>query len=246
MMSPTRLELLEVLSDLSEQFPEVRLGQLISNLATLAKGPQVEAIWDVEDKELLEAAKRQLEIFRMNDHDLDTDKRMLEIFPKIRVVKVADAFLFSACKLFDNRSDVIDWFYPFYANLAFSIELYLKSYIVEDDLIPIYMSVNQIFLKPIKKHKLEKIYQKIDDVVKKELNEKFSNSNLSEKFINLYNALSQFSNVFIEARYPFEKIGLKNGCVSDIFLIAQFMKGAIYEIGEFIKDNKTNKYSKRC
>ena len=64
MISQTRLELLEALSKLSEQLPEVRLGQLISNLATLAKGPQVEAIWDAEDKELLEAAKKQLEVFR--------------------------------------------------------------------------------------------------------------------------------------------------------------------------------------
>jgi hypothetical protein len=64
MMSETRRELLKVLSELSEQCPEVRLGQLIANLATLAKGPQAEAIWDVEDDELLEAARRQLEVFR--------------------------------------------------------------------------------------------------------------------------------------------------------------------------------------
>lgn len=67
MMSNTRLELLAALSDLSEQFPEVRLGQLVSNLATFAKGPQTEAIWDVEDKELLEAAKQQLTVFRSHD-----------------------------------------------------------------------------------------------------------------------------------------------------------------------------------
>jgi len=64
MMTKTRLELLEVFSELSEQFPEVRLGQLISNLATFAKGPQIAAIWDAEDKELLEAAKKRLEILR--------------------------------------------------------------------------------------------------------------------------------------------------------------------------------------
>ena len=67
MMSQIRLELLEALGELSEQFPEVRLGQLVNNLATLAKGPQVEAIWDVEDKELLEAAKQQLAVFRSRD-----------------------------------------------------------------------------------------------------------------------------------------------------------------------------------
>ena len=64
MMSETRQELLRVLSELSEEYPQARLGQLVSNLATLAKGPTVEAIWDAEDEELLAAAKRQLKIFR--------------------------------------------------------------------------------------------------------------------------------------------------------------------------------------
>lgn len=64
MTNETRQELLRVLGELSEQCPEVRLGQLIANLGTLAKGPTVEAIWDVEDEELLEAARRQLAVFR--------------------------------------------------------------------------------------------------------------------------------------------------------------------------------------
>ena len=63
--SETRQELLRVLSELGEEYPQARLGQLVSNLATLAKGPTVEAIWDAEDEELLEAAKRQLKIFRI-------------------------------------------------------------------------------------------------------------------------------------------------------------------------------------
>lgn len=53
-----------MLSELSEEYPQARSGQLVSNLAILAKGPSVEAIWDAEDEELLEAAKRQLKIFR--------------------------------------------------------------------------------------------------------------------------------------------------------------------------------------
>lgn len=64
MTNETRRELLRVLDELSAQCPDVRLGQLITNLATLAKGPTVEAIWDAEDEELLQAARRQLEIFR--------------------------------------------------------------------------------------------------------------------------------------------------------------------------------------
>jgi len=64
MTNETRRELLRVLDELSAQFPDVRFGQLLANLATLAKGPTVEAIWDAEDEELLQAARRQLEIFR--------------------------------------------------------------------------------------------------------------------------------------------------------------------------------------
>jgi hypothetical protein len=63
-MTNIRPELLQVLTELSEECPEMRLGQLIANLATLAKGAAVEAIWDVEDNELLSAARRQLEFFR--------------------------------------------------------------------------------------------------------------------------------------------------------------------------------------
>ncbi len=64
MTSETRRELLRVLDELSTQCPDVRFGQLIANLATLANGPSVEAIWDTEDEELLQAAKRQLAILR--------------------------------------------------------------------------------------------------------------------------------------------------------------------------------------
>lgn len=70
MMSQTRRDLLQVLSELSEQCPEVRLGQLIANLGTLAKGPTVEAIWDVEDGEILEAARQQLAVFRARLSDV--------------------------------------------------------------------------------------------------------------------------------------------------------------------------------
>ena len=66
MTDKTRSELLERLTNLSEHYPDVRLGQLICNLATLAKGPQVESIWDTEDKELLKAAQQQLAVLAVS------------------------------------------------------------------------------------------------------------------------------------------------------------------------------------
>jgi hypothetical protein len=61
-MNPAvRQELLRVLSELGEQTPDVRFGQLLANLSYMARSFTAEAIWDVEDTELLEAAKVHLE-----------------------------------------------------------------------------------------------------------------------------------------------------------------------------------------
>ena len=64
MSSPVRQEVLQVLAELSEICPEVRLGQLIANLSYLARGLSNESIWDMEDEELLEAARKHLQEWR--------------------------------------------------------------------------------------------------------------------------------------------------------------------------------------
>lgn len=63
----TRDELLRLLSDLSSEAPDLRLGQLVANLATLANGPNVEAIWDAEDADLVAAARRLLDHYRQRN-----------------------------------------------------------------------------------------------------------------------------------------------------------------------------------
>jgi len=64
MMLNPRIRLFDVLSELARICPEVRVGQLVTNLAYLAKGPSVEAAWDVEDEELLAAAESHLRALR--------------------------------------------------------------------------------------------------------------------------------------------------------------------------------------
>lgn len=59
-----RQEVLKLLAELSEVAPEVRLGQLMANLSYLARGLSKEAIWDMEDEELLEAARKHLEAWQ--------------------------------------------------------------------------------------------------------------------------------------------------------------------------------------
>lgn len=53
-------ELLAYLAELRRAWPEVRFGQLIANLAVVARGTESGAVWDMEDEELLAAAKWQL------------------------------------------------------------------------------------------------------------------------------------------------------------------------------------------
>lgn len=55
-----RDELLRVLSGFSEHAPELRFGQLIANLAFLARASGPTDVWEVEDDELLEAARGHL------------------------------------------------------------------------------------------------------------------------------------------------------------------------------------------
>jgi hypothetical protein len=64
MVDPVRRDVLQVLAELSEVVPEVRLGQLMANLSYLARGLTNEAIWEMEDEELLAAAREHLEQWR--------------------------------------------------------------------------------------------------------------------------------------------------------------------------------------
>ena len=63
MTNAARQELLFVLAELSAACPEMRFGQLVANLSTLARGLSAEGLWDAEDTELLEAAQKQLAYF---------------------------------------------------------------------------------------------------------------------------------------------------------------------------------------
>jgi hypothetical protein len=56
MKTQTRAELLAAIQELSERYPEWRLGQLVSNVAGWADRDT----WDIEDEQLLEAASTHL------------------------------------------------------------------------------------------------------------------------------------------------------------------------------------------
>ena len=56
MITTTRRELLQQITKLSELAPDMRLGQLIANLAAMDGTPWDETLWELEDEKLLCAA----------------------------------------------------------------------------------------------------------------------------------------------------------------------------------------------
>jgi hypothetical protein len=60
-------QLLQAIAELRSLFPEWRLGQLIANLATAAGAADAAAIWDIEDDQLLAAARRLVDRNRARD-----------------------------------------------------------------------------------------------------------------------------------------------------------------------------------
>ena len=53
-------DILRALVELVDHTPDIRFGQLIANLAVIARGATPEAVWDREDDELLEAVKSHI------------------------------------------------------------------------------------------------------------------------------------------------------------------------------------------
>jgi hypothetical protein len=61
MTTATRDDLLSAMQELRALFPDWRMGQLVANLTQAAGRDREGAIWDVEDDELLAAARRLIE-----------------------------------------------------------------------------------------------------------------------------------------------------------------------------------------
>jgi hypothetical protein len=62
MITPERREILRLLEPLSELAEDMRFGQLVSNLVTLAGGADAGAIWDIEDADLLPAVRKLVDV----------------------------------------------------------------------------------------------------------------------------------------------------------------------------------------
>ncbi|CAN5524503.1 hypothetical protein BH11PLA2_BH11PLA2_22040 [soil metagenome] len=65
MTTEIKTEAIEALIELSQRYPHWRLGQLLANVAGWAD----RSVWDLEDDEFLEAARRHLDKNTVNSGD---------------------------------------------------------------------------------------------------------------------------------------------------------------------------------
>lgn len=158
--------------------------------------------------------------------------------PKAHIVAAADAFAKTGEIILEQRPSGYDWPYPFIVNVALAIELYLKSYLAEDDLVPCHTSEDGLilymgFIKCLsREHKFSHLYKQLPENIKVLLEAEFGCCELASRYASLEDALTQFSNVFVEARYPYEKGNSKVCCLTDLGNISKFLKLAILRIGE--------------
>ena len=59
-MTAARTTLIRLLERVSQLDDDVRFGQLIANLASMAAGPWEQTLWDVEDEQLVETLQQLL------------------------------------------------------------------------------------------------------------------------------------------------------------------------------------------
>ena len=50
----------DALQELRKIYPDWRFGQMVANVSIWAKGPNAEAVWDVEDEEFLAALEEHI------------------------------------------------------------------------------------------------------------------------------------------------------------------------------------------
>ena len=72
MIEPNRQELLRLIEEMSIACPEYRFGQLVLNLALLAREDGDSHVWHMEDEEFVEAARKHLSDWNAG-HNASTD-----------------------------------------------------------------------------------------------------------------------------------------------------------------------------
>ncbi|HFG1859814.1 hypothetical protein VCS12_14920 [Vibrio cholerae] len=139
------------------------------------------------------------------------------------VYRSAKEFL-AICELAEKQAVEITLFhYAYNANLAFSIELFLKS-MNSQTKSKVIMEVGSATLSKdftkclVRDHKLSTLFDSLDSNVQRKLNESFAFHRCNISFGVLQDVLIELDSSFTQNRYSFEKAGLNAGNNPELLL----------------------------
>ena len=149
------------------------------------------------------------------------------------VYRSATEFL-SLCELAEKQSvEISSFHYAYNANLAFSIELYLKSLIASSRVVltcevgnaKLYSDFSEV---GIKKHELYVVFTKLQTQVQYQLCQEFSKHQCNISCRSLTEVLRLLDRAFVDSRYSFENGGNFLGNDPELLLwTARFFKRTV-------------------
>ncbi|MHA2937358.1 hypothetical protein ACXJY6_03570 [Vibrio sp. RC27] len=133
------------------------------------------------------------------------------------------------CQVAEIHSvEIYDYKYAYNANLAFSIELFLKSIdAISEDRLVLEVGDAQIFKSftksNLKGHRLSQLFSKLGDTTQSLLDRAFESSKWNLGIQSLLEVLELLDNAFIDNRYSYENAAIHLGNDPELLLAtAQF------------------------
>lgn len=156
--------------------------------------------------------------------------------PSVPVYRVGVGFMRTAELLFHDNPTDFDWVYPFIANASFSIELFLKSCLAEDEytefkfgvsgdeknLASWFRYVKSNVSAESKTHNLTELFGKLSEKRKAKIRAEYEKTAMSQKYPKMGSLLNDLNGLFEAARYGYSRPDLLPKNISIIIDSARF------------------------
>jgi predicted transcriptional regulator len=147
--------------------------------------------------------------------------------PDLRVWRTANEYQEVASLCNDHRKIWVGA-----VNAALAIEIYLKSFLSEEVLIPIDGGISQSFKETERGHDLLTLYEKIPTDLQNELCRQYALINSNSPLPKL---LDKHKDTFLHARYVYEKNDkLKKSIGNDIIFLAEELREVVLHVAEAV------------
>lgn len=141
--------------------------------------------------------------------------------PNINVCSVANEYQSAAALCYENKL-----YWPAAINAALAVEIYLKSFLSEEVLIPVYGGLaSQSFSAKKRGHDLYDLYMKIEERTRKIIIE------INAEEYDIPGTLKKHRDIFMSARYSYEEQSPQaiNG---SIISFSGHMRNLVFEVGK--------------